>query len=261
MKTLFNFIPRLAWALADKNSGRLVVVIVRLYYFVISRKLRPQLRIAEFKLAGSYKQTRLNFYLQVPMDIAVLVEVFVFKEYEWKLDQDPEVIVDLGAHFGDTALYYHAVYPNAKIIAVEPAPDNFARLQRHVAHIENIIPVQAAVGGTDGTINLHMGASSLGHSLVQRSKTDQLVSVRQVSLATLYAEHNIQKANLLKFDIEGAEFALLESINVNTTADAYIGELHFDLNGKYNNTNFDYLVPSKKIIKVHIYGERYMVKF
>jgi len=153
----------------------------------------------------------------------------VFKEYSWKLDQDPKVIVDLGAHFGDTALYYHAVYPDAQIIAVEPSPENYARLVRHTKHIPNITTVQAAVGVTDGMMQLHLSNSSLGHSVVQRTSEDKQVAVRQISLPTLYDEHNITKADLLKFDIEGAEFELLASLDIEKIAKSYIGELHFDL--------------------------------
>lgn len=241
MRTLFNFIPRLARALSNKNPLRFLWLLLRLYYFVLSRKLFHNVSHKVYALNGKYNDRSLTFWLEIPMDIVVLVEIFVFKEYEWGLDADPKVIVDLGAHFGDTALYYNAVYPEAKIIAVEPAPENFVRLQKHVESIENIIAINAAVGANDGEMNLHIGSSSLGHSLVKRSETDQVVSVPQYTLQTLYKMHGLQKADLLKFDIEGAEFPLFESIDVNGAADAYIGEMHYDLNSDYSESDTEKL--------------------
>jgi len=168
------------------------------------------------------------------MDIAVLREVFVDKEYDWCPTEDPKVIIDLGAHFGDTALYYHARFPNAKIIAVEPSPENYERLIQHTKHIPNIVAVQAAVGSSDGEVTLNLMPSSLGHSVMQRKDSDHSVVVSQLSLATLFQQQKIDKADLIKFDIEGAEFDLISSIPAEEYSTVYIGEIHFDLRPNYN---------------------------
>ena len=173
-------------------------------------------------------------YLHQPMDLAGFRETFVDLEYKWSPSDNfyPKIIVDLGAHIGDTALYYHYHYPEAQIIAVEPSPENFKRLVENTKNTPLIYPVQAAIGPENKLIKLNLLDSSLGHSVIQRKESSKSVEVEQIDIQTLFSRYKIQKADLIKFDIEGAEFALFESIGqIDSIADNYIGELHYDLAG------------------------------
>lgn len=195
------------------------------------------------------------------MDVATLREVFVLGEYDWDLEYEPRVIFDLGAHCGDTALYYNARYPDATIVAVEPAPDNFKRLQQNTAGIQNIVTINAAVGAVDGTVVLHLGEADFGHSYIQRSDESTSVEVSQYTIQTLCNMAGVSSIDLCKFDIEGAEFPLLESIDISAMARSYIGELHFDLNDTWSHDTFYELVQPKQLQLDHIVGERYIVRF
>lgn len=179
------------------------------------------------------------------MDVAVLREVFVDKEYSWFPIEKPKYIIDLGAHFGDTALYYHAHFPQAKIIAVEPSPENFKRLQKNTKDISQIIIVQAAVGEVTGFTDLHIDKSSLGVSVQKRSGNETIIKVPQITLTDLLKEFSIQKADVIKFDIEGAEFSLFNNIQTEEISKTFIGEIHLDLTNielqtfKNNFSKFD----------------------
>lgn len=179
-----------------------------------------------------YNNQPFTIWMRHPMDVAVLREIYLDKEYEWCPIEDPKVIIDLGAHFGDTAVYYHTRFPQARIIAVEPAPESYARLVQNTKNIPEITTVQAAIGGSDGSITLHLVPSSLGHSVVVRSQTHDSVEVPQLLLSSLLQKVGVTNVDLIKFDIEGAEFAVFESAGATTTAQAYIGEVHEDLGGK-----------------------------
>jgi FkbM family methyltransferase len=227
MKLLFDYIPKIARALSGGSVIRTVWLMVCFWYFALTRKLFGL--SSKFKITGRYNNQKIIFHLVYFLDLTVLVEVFSNGEYEWCPVDNPKIIVDLGAHFGDTALYYHARFPEAKIIAVEPAPENYERLIEHTKHIPNIVAVQAAVGASDGVITLNLMPSSLGHSVQARTDATSQVEVRQLTLDTLYAEQGIEIADLIKFDIEGAEFDLFANLVPEQYAKAYIGELHFDL--------------------------------
>lgn len=250
MKILLVFIPSIAKELSGKSVLVTLKITVQLWYFVLSRKVFKQ--TGDFKVVGSYNKQAIIFYLRYVMDIAVLREVFVDKEYDWCPIQDPKVIIDLGAHFGDTTLYYASRFPAAKIIAVEPSPENYERLVKHTCYNPNIIPVQAAVGGEDGEIKLHLMPSSLGHSVVERLGNASAVSVSQLSLASLFQKFNITKADLVKFDIEGAEFDLFRKLSNDILINVLIGELHFDLDETATEAELlkklaDYSVKFEKI--------------
>ena len=227
MRTIFLTIPTLAKVFSDGSFFRRVFLCIQLWFFFLSRKFFRFNH--DFLIRCTCKGIQFPIFLRYPMDIAVLREIYVDREYEWFPTSDPKVIIDLGAHFGDTALYYHAQYPEATIISVEPSPENFERLKKNTADIAQIVPVQAAIGGQDGSIKLNLGKSSLGYSVVPRDGATTSIEVPQLTLKTLYAQNGIQKADLIKFDIEGGEEALFVTDNPSEFADAYIGEVHEDL--------------------------------
>ncbi len=259
MNLLFKIIPAIASAVTLNLLSRWFLTI-KLWYFVLSRKFFDFGN--DFPINITYNGKQITYYLRHVMDVAVLREVYVNKEYEWFPVSEPKVIVDLGAHFGDTTLYYHAHFPNATIIAVEPAPDNFARLQKHVAGIKNIVCVNAAVGSVDGTITLNLGVSSLGHSVIKRHESDIAVEVPLLTLLSVLGRAGVEKADLIKFDIEGAEFDLFtnESLVVHHTK-ALIGEVHLDLSAGKNLNDFleKFSTFNSKVSEIS-HDKRYVVR-
>ncbi len=236
MTVLFLFIPALAKIFSNNSLTMRLVIIAQLSYFFITRKI---FRITkDFKLKIVYSQKEIIMYLKYPDDIGVLKEIYLNKEYEWVGNDEPLIIIDIGAHFGDTALYYWARFPNALIVAVEPSPENYNRLVKHVKNIATIIPVNIAVGGSEGEIKFNIGGGSLGHSINIRKDSKEVITVPQTTLKNLLHANNILKADLIKFDIEGAEFDVFKEINPGDFSDAYIGELHFDLNSSITKEDF-----------------------
>jgi FkbM family methyltransferase len=225
MNLLFRVIPKLSKIFSHQGNTFSVKICLKLWYFVLSRKFFRVRR--DFPLRIRYEGKIVDFYLRYPMDIAVLYEIFIAKEYEW-CHGEPKIILDLGAHFGDTALYYNARFPDATIYAIEPFPENFERLCMHVKNIPQIVPIQCAVGKQDGQAVLNIVNSTLGHSLVGRESSEESVLVTLRSLDSLIQEYKIPHIDLLKFDIEGAEFDLLETLPTGQVS-SIIGELHFDL--------------------------------
>ncbi|MES2966728.1 MAG: FkbM family methyltransferase [Patescibacteria group bacterium] len=227
LKTFFITIPTLGKQLSGKSALTQIILTYSLWWFVITRKFFKN--NTDFLLQAEYCNTKLNIFLRYPMDIAVLREIFIDKEYEWTGNAEPNTIIDMGAHFGDTALYYHARFPDATIIAVEPSPENYERLVKNTKEIPKIIPVQAAVGKFDGVINLSLGASALGYSTLENTQSKASVEVKQVTLPTLLHQYSITKADIIKFDIEGAEFDVFNNPDIAMHSAVFIGEVHTDL--------------------------------
>jgi len=227
MKLLFSVIPCLSLRLSNGSFTNTLVLLCRLYYFALTRKIFGTKK--DFTLNVTYNNHPITFLLRYVVDIAVLREVFVDSEYDWFPSRNPKVILDLGAHFGDTSLYYHARFPEAKIIAVEPSPENYLRLVQHTRNITNIIPVEVAVGGIDGEISLNISGVQFGHSVMDRGSLSEKVVVPQVTLDTLFKKYSLPQADLIKFDIEGAEFALFKDLEPKKYSKAYIGEIHLDM--------------------------------
>jgi FkbM family methyltransferase len=184
------------------------------------------------ELPLTYAGISFSFTCTQKSDIAVLKEVFLLEEYAQVLPWTPKTILDLGAHVGDTALYFHAKYPEAVIFAVEPHPVLYTRLVKNVEHIKNIIAIHAAVGEKDGTTMLYTShTSSLRGSVYMRPEADEEVAVPMLSAHTLSERYTHGPTDLCKFDIEGGESAFFRGQNPKAVARAYVGEYHEDLTG------------------------------
>jgi hypothetical protein len=96
-------------------------------------------------------------------DITIFYEVFCREAYRLDRDRlDPAgvaSIVDAGANVGASALHFTARYRNARIVAVEPNPENFALLVANTASEPRITPVQALHHGfaAAGGVHRHHG--------------------------------------------------------------------------------------------------------
>ena len=120
------------------------------------------------------------------------------------------LIVDCGANIGASVLWFHARYPEAHIVAVEPAPDNFAILRRNCRGLDVDLR-QAGIGCADGTAWLtdRYGASMGYRTNEQREGLE----IQIQSLETLMTSKPASDFGpfLLKVDVEGAEKSLFQA--------------------------------------------------
>lgn len=258
MRTLLFTVPALAKHFSNSSFIIFLVVLLKLWYFAITRKLLGLK--GDFVVSGYFNKKKITFFLRHSMDFAVLKEIYIEKEYEWFPIKKPKVIIDMGAHFGDTALYYNAMFPDAKIIAIEPSPENYGRLVKHTKNNENIIPVQVAVSDETGSIGLNILKSSLSHSITNRDTAFETVQVDQISLKGLFEKYELDKVDMIKFDIEGAEFSLFKNINPEDYSRSYIGELHFDLTQGDDVDSFTAIFSNLSTEVTPLGKERYILK-
>jgi len=149
----------------------------------------------------------------------------VFFDEEYKLDENPKTIVDLGANVGYSTAYWYINFPDAKILSVEPGSEAYARLQS----LDNarVQTLQIAVSDHDGTVTLHkVGNASASSSLLNRSGETNTEEVRSVTLSTLLKDYT--SVDVLKIDVEGSEEVILKDPAIHKVR-IIIGEIHPDL--------------------------------
>ena len=130
MNTLFFILPRLSFILSGNRILDSLVMLNQFWWFTLTRKLFNFTSPMLFKF--NFNENSFSMNLVSTIDILTLKEIYLDKEYDWTLEGEMNVIFDLGAHHGDTALYYHALYPEAKIIAVEASPEAFEILKEMI---------------------------------------------------------------------------------------------------------------------------------
>lgn len=164
------------------------------------------------QVAVTYRGRRVVLRLGTS-DILVLCSIFEREDYGVELSPPPDTIIDAGAYTGFSAIYFAEKYPAAKILALEPDPENFALLVRNVRHYPGIVPLKAALWHEDGYIDLRdpgAGHWSLFVGQEDPEGTRVLGRVEAVSVRTLIERFGLRRIGLLKLNVEGAEKEILE---------------------------------------------------
>lgn len=115
-------------------------------------------------------------------------------------------ILDAGANVGIFSVFCS---PSSKnIYAVEPTPSHFNILKEVVKPFENIKTINCAVWKKDEDINFYIvDYNTTSNSAV--SPTSNSVKVIGKTIQTLIKENNIAHLDLIKMDIEGSEFEVI----------------------------------------------------
>jgi FkbM family methyltransferase len=145
-------------------------------------------------------------------DILVLYSVFVAEDYGGELPEPPKTIIDAGAYVGYSTVFLAARYPGVRILAVEPDQSNFALLVRNVPPDANVVPLNRALWHRSGRLQLRdRGTGHWAFSVVGRTAEGRgEASVEAVTVAQLAEQFSLERIDLLKLDVEGAEKEIFE---------------------------------------------------
>jgi FkbM family methyltransferase len=126
------------------------------------------------------------------------------------------LIVDAGGYIGTAAIAFAAAYPEANVVTIEPSPENFALLVANTAAYPNIRPLNKALGGEPGSIELKdRGLGHAGLTIVERPDDNMtstvLGSVEVTTIQQILEDFGCQAIDIAKIDIEGGELELLSS--------------------------------------------------
>jgi len=145
-------------------------------------------------------------------------EIFLKETYYLASTQEPIRVIDCGANIGVSLLYIKIRAPQARVLCFEPNPAARAVLEKNITanNWGNEVQVFSyALGKEKGTVDFFVEdtiATSSGGSTMQYMKTRGCaLTSYTVEVDTL--SHYIDNAvDLLKIDIEGGEFAVLEDL-------------------------------------------------
>ena len=148
-------------------------------------------------------------------DDSIVAEIFLLREYaliEPELKRAKTVVLDIGAHKGYFALYVRALNETVPILCYEPEEVNYAALKKHLEQnkIQGVVTKNAAVADREGTLLLNVSEDSHNHSLVVAPGTTVQKKVTATTLEKIV--NKFEKVDVLKMDIEGAEFQIFENL-------------------------------------------------
>ncbi|MGN6103229.1 MAG: FkbM family methyltransferase [Devosia sp.] len=120
------------------------------------------------------------------------------------------LIIDAGGYIGTAALELRRLFPQSRIVCLEPSAENLELLRRNVADAANIAVVQAALAAAAGDVALRdAGRGEWGFSIAQPGRA--LGTVPATTVTSILAREGADRLFVLKLDVEGAERQILES--------------------------------------------------
>ena len=143
------------------------------------------------------------------------------KFYSLLVGTDSPLIIDIGAHVGETIRYFKNIFPKSEILSFEPDVVNFEKLKQ-VAGEFGVECFNFALGSESGEKTFykqehsHLGSlkeidihskDSLGYA--ERAKNEERV-VKCLTLDTFILNKDIKKIDLLKIDVQGFELDVLK---------------------------------------------------
>ena len=191
----------------------------------------------------SYKGLSI-FYRENTADELVLEHSFendiFFSSVPFYKPKADAVVIDVGAHIGTFCLLMADKSPHGKFYAIEPSQDTYNVLEKNA--VENnlngkLIPYKIALYNTDSTTKLFHDefSGNWGHSIVSKL-SDTFEEVETMTLDTLFKKNDIEHCDLIKFNCEGAEFKIIESVSAKTLnkINTWIILFHEDLENEGN---------------------------
>lgn len=127
----------------------------------------------------------------------------------------PRVVLDVGAHHGETAERFFHCFPSTQIISLEPTALNFGILSKRARAWPNVTCHHLALSHRTGTSTIVLQRDSQTHSLETRRDDASLAgrTLETIAVTTLddfAAAQHLATIDLLKLDVEGHELAVLK---------------------------------------------------
>jgi FkbM family methyltransferase len=202
-----------------------------LYYIINSSSLKDFLQLLRFRLAPSKigflihldnHMTPVNlrffngnvFIRKLTTDICVIEELMINKGYSELfeyMNNDVLSIVDLGANIGLASRLFLKKFPRSKIVCVEPDRGNVKVLQLNLEDFRDRTEVVAAcIGDRKRYVALTTDSGEWGYKMKETNADDD-ERVEVITFQDLTEKFNLEKVDLLKCDIEGAESELFKT--------------------------------------------------
>jgi FkbM family methyltransferase len=135
-------------------------------------------------------------------------------------DFSPRVILDIGSRDLGQSIEFNSVFPEAKIYAFEPNPEQFQICLQLSENYSNIGVEELAVGETDGTCEFYITIGNIGASSTLEpldvpfgtTNAYHKVSARMTRLDSWLKENNIEQVDVLWMDTQGIELMALRGM-------------------------------------------------
>lgn len=142
-------------------------------------------------------------------DFNVFRELILNNQYLMPVPEPVEFVIDAGANIGLASVWFLEHYPKARLLSIEPDPENFAIASKNLSSYgSRCTLINAALWHQNESVSISRGTFRDGREWATQTipvtESSEFV-VEAKTLASLLEEYQYPRIDLLKIDIEGAE--------------------------------------------------------
>jgi len=134
---------------------------------------------------------------------------------------EDSIVVDLGANVGQFSKIFSEIFPYKKIILIEADSNLIKDIKSNLKDIKNVKIINAAVGNElKEKVDFYLSKDSESSSLNKNFRDifgindkPNFVNVKMITIDKIFKMFDIKKIDLLKIDIEGSEWDILEKFS------------------------------------------------
>lgn len=192
------------------------------------------------------------------------VEIFINGSYYFNTNKDNPLIIDCGASFGLSTLFFKRMYPKSRIICFEPSKFAYLLLKKNILtnRFRNVELYNLGLFDKEKIVNLYYTTPGSGSSSIfkKSNKDENREKIKLIRLSKFIRENKIRNIDFLKIDVEGSETNIIKDIkNELKIINSIAIEFHYDVNNKINSLSkiLHILESNNFIININSYRRPY----
>jgi FkbM family methyltransferase len=214
MKTLIRKVLRLFLQFYPREHGK---------YTILQKLYFPYLAPTENEI--EFVTMRRGFRMKLQPKELLQAHLYLFGTYELPVTnflqhflKTGDTVIDVGANIGYMTLFCSwCVGSSGKVYSFEPEQRNYEILQEHLHlnNVSNVTPLQYAATHKATELRLYLALGNDGaHSTFYNpdTLTQEFETIQGVPLDSLLDTFHLQSLQVVKIDVEGAEYEVIQGM-------------------------------------------------
>jgi FkbM family methyltransferase len=203
LKTYQRAVDRYGWLEAMRRAPRAVA----------ESRVRDMIRGAGLEPEDVVVISDEHFGTQVARkrttDWSTYRQIFLREDWRFKRSISPGTVIDLGANVGYATVWYHATFPEARIVAIEPDAANSATARLNIAlgchNGADISLEQTAIWHTDSWLKISNPDGKASGLQVTEAEPGEPGAFKATTVGSIMDRHGMDTVDVVKVDIETSE--------------------------------------------------------